>query len=223
MRGCLVLAVKDLRQVLLRGGGAVQAVLLGLLLIFIFSLATPPGQRVPVQTAVSIFWLASCFGLVLVFNTLYRLEEQNGLRTALTMAPMPVQAIWLGKLMAGLVVLLVSQALFAPGLIVFLGLTGEVNPGLLFGSLMGVNLGLCILGSLIGAVSQGREARDSLMTIILFPLLVPLLLGGIRLGSAGLGAGDQAEASGWMGLVAAFDVVFAGAALLLFPYLYRGE
>jgi heme exporter protein B len=72
-------------------------------------------------------------------------------------------------------------------------------------------------------MGHGQGAKDALLTIIVFPLQIPLLLGGIRIG-VGLMQGGALGAQGeWFGLVLAFDAVFAGAALFLFPHVFRGE
>ncbi len=59
--------------------------------------------------------------------------------------------------------------------------------------------------------------------MVLFPLLVPLLLAAWAGGLYFEGALDWAAAAPWLGLAAAFDAVFAAAALILFPYVYSGE
>lgn len=86
-----------------------------------------------------------------------------------------------------------------------------------------VDLGLCILGGLVGAMGHGQGAKDALLTIIVFPLQIPLLLGGIRIGVGLMQGEDLAGLGDWFGLVLAFDAVFAGAALFLFPHVFRGE
>jgi heme exporter protein B len=73
---------------------------------------------------------------------------------------------------------------------------------------------------LIGAVGQGYSGRDSLLTIVLLPLLLPLVLAGIRLGGALLGGREAVQMTEWIGLAGAFDAVFTGLALLLFPFVY---
>ena len=219
----LVIAAKDLRQVLSGGNGLFQAVLLGLLLVFIFSLSSGPGERISPQSAAAIFWISSCFSLVLIFTMLYRLEEENETRMALIMTPMPIQTVWLGKLLGGLSLLVMAQLCFIPAIVVFLA-QETVSSGLgLAGLIVGVDAGLVILGSLLGAVSQGNDTRDSLLSIILFPLLLPLLLGGVKVGGVLL-AGDPLDGvTDWFGIIGAFDVIFAGAAMLLFPYVYGQE
>ncbi|WP_462324123.1 heme exporter protein CcmB [Desulfoplanes sp.] len=219
----LVIAGKDLRQVLTGGNGLFQAVLLGLLLVFIFSLSTAPGERISAQGAAAIFWISSCFSLVLVFTMLYRLEEENETRMALIMTPMPIQTVWLGKLVSGLFLLAMAQCCFIPAIIVFLGqetLSSFLGLVVLIG---GVDVGLVVLGSLLGAVSQGHETRDSLLSIILFPLLLPLLLGGVKVGGTLLAGVPLEGVTDWFGIIGAFDIVFTGAGLLLFPYVYGEE
>ena len=220
IRPALVIAAKDLRLTLSRGTGLVQALLLGLLLIFVFSLSRTPGDLFPAQAAAAVFWLSSLFCQVLVFNGLYSLEEAGGARMALLLAPMPTQAVWLGKGLAGLLLILAAQAIFIPASIAFLG--QHLSEAWLLGlaGLFLIDLGLAALGSLLGALSQGQAGRESLLSIILFPLLIPLLLAGIRITTAAFSGGVGEGLSGWFGLAGAFDAIYLGASLLLFPFVY---
>ena len=219
----LAIARKDLKLAFAGGQGPVQAVLLGLLLVFIFSLSAAPGEHFSPQQAMAIFWLCSSFAVVLIFSLLFRFEEENDTATALLLSPLPVQGLWLGKTMAGLALLLLCQVFFFPAALVFLGLDPGGNPGGLVAMVLAVDAGLCILGGLIGAMGHGQGAKDALLTIIVFPLQIPLLLGGIRIGVGLMQGGTLAAQGEWFGLVLAFDAVFAGAALFLFPHVFRGE
>lgn len=223
LNAALAIAAKDLRLLLSRGTGLVQALLLGLLLIFVFSLSQRVGEVMGPQGASAIFWLASAFCQVLIFNTLFSLEEANSARFGLLLAPVPVQAVWLGKGIAGFTLLLCAQAVFLPAAIVFLGQT--VSPlwhvGLV--TVLLADVGIVALGALLGALSQGQAARESLLSIVLFPLLVPVLLAGIRVGAAAFADDIPEGVESWLGLVAAFDALFLGAGIVLFPFVYGGE
>jgi heme exporter protein B len=216
---CLI-ARKDIGLLLFRGQGVVQAALLGLLLIFLFSLAGS-GSKIQASWMAAVFWLASCFSLVLIFNGLYAVEEEGSAREGLLMAPIPVQSIWLGKALAGGLLLLFLQILFIPAGVVFLG-AGQLSSwstgaGLLFS----VDAGLILLGSLFGALGQGQSTKESLLSVILFPLQIPLIMAGIHVGASLLGPASGSESlSSWFGLILAFDAVFAGAGLILFPFVY---
>ncbi len=219
----LVIAAKDVRQIIAGGNGLFQAVLLGLLLVFLFSLSNEPGERIAPQSVAAIFWISSCFSLVLIFTMLYRLEEENETRLALIMAPISLQTVWLGKLLGGLILLIMAQLCVLPALIIFLGQeTLSSLPGMA-ALIVSVDMGLVILGSLLGAVSQGNATRDTLLSIVLFPLLLPLLLGGVKVGGVLL-MGEPLRGTGnWFGIIGAFDAIFAGASLLLFPSVYGQE
>ncbi len=222
LRPTLTLARKDLKLMASGGQGLIQAALLGLLLIFVFSLSRPAGEVVPAQGAAAIFWLASAFGQVLVFNGLYSLEELTGARLGLLLSPAPRHALWLGKALAGFFLLLACQVLFAPAVVVFLGqdILDWPTWGL---TVLVVDWGLVALGSLLGALAQGQAARESLLTVILFPLLLPLLLSAIKL-TAGVFSGQAPEGyEQWLGMALAFDALFSGAAIFLFPFVYGGE
>jgi heme exporter protein B len=160
---------------------------------------------------------------VLVFNDLFSLEEAQGCHLDLLSSPVPKHSVWLGKGLAGFALLLLSQAVFLPAAAVFLGQDIKGDFFALFLALMGVDWGLAALGALLGALAQGQGARESLFSVILFPLLLPVLLGGIRLFAGsfeGVPAQDEAL---WAGIIVAFDAVFTAAGAFLFPFIYTGE
>lgn len=221
----LTLAVwrKDMALALARGGGIAQALLLGLLLIFVFSLAQGVGERMSPQGAAAVFWISSAFCQVLVFNHLYSLEETNGARLGLLLCPAPAQAVWLGKGGAGLALLALAQAVFLPATVVFLGQEVSGPAGVGLAGLLLTDVGMCALGSLLGALAQGQTAQESLLGIVLFPLLTPLLLAGVSLGAQVLGGSASDGPGAWLGVAAAFDAFFLGAGLLLFSHIYSGD
>ena len=147
----VVICLKDLRLILTRGAGLVQALLLGLLLVFLFSLSLDAGERLAPQAAATMFWLASAFCQVLVFNMLYALEEENGARLGLLVLPAPSQGIWLGKGLAGLLLLICAQAVFLPAAFVFLGQNPGAEPGPALAGLLLTDAGMAASGSLLGA------------------------------------------------------------------------
>ena len=223
LRLTLAVARKDLALTLARGSGLIQALLLGLLLLFVFSLSQGIGERMSPQAAAAVFWLSSAFCQVLIFNQLYALEEVNNARLGLLLCPAPIQGVWLGKALAGLLLLLLAQIIFLPASVIFLGqdIGGPLLPGL--AALLLADLGMCALGSLLGALAQGQAARESLLSIVLFPLFTPLLLSGIGVGAQTLGAASPDGPGGWLGVACAFDALCLGGGLLLVSVIYTGD
>ena len=223
LKSALAIAAKDLHTGLARGSALVQALLLGLLIIFVFSLSQGIGETLSPQGAAAVFWTSSAFCMVLVFTGLYAAEEANGTCIGLLLMPAPPQAVWLGKAAAGLVLLLCAQLVFLPASVVFLGQhIGEYWLHAL-GTLALADIGMAAVGSLLGALSRGRRANESLLSILVFPLLIPLLLAGIRMGAGAFCADLPEGASVWPGIAAAFDALFCGAALVLFGHIYTGD
>lgn len=218
----LALARKDL-SLALRGAGLVQSVLLGLLLVFMFSLSQKTGEIASGQTSAAIFWLSSLFCQTLVFNMLFAFEEQNGARTCLLLSPAPVTGVFLGKAMAGLVLMLLAQILFFPAIMIFLA--QHLSPAWPMGLVMLLlaDAGMVCMGALLGALSQGQTARESLLSLLVFPLLAPLLLAAIKIFGVMFGEQPGEDTFRWLGFAAAFDAIFLALSLLLFRFVYSGD
>lgn len=218
----LAIAKKDLRLAM-RSAGLVQSMLLGLLLVFLFSLSQKTGETVSGQTAAAIFWLSSIFCQTLVFNMLFSYEEANGARTALLLSPCHITGIFLGKALAGLVLILTAQLLFMPAVIVFLGQTmaDSVLQGLAM--LFLADIGLAALGALLGALSQGQTARESLLSLVVFPMAAPLLLAAIRVFASLFCDTGADNDSTWLQFACAYDAIFLSLSLLLFRFVYTGD
>lgn len=218
----LTIAGKDIRLFCRNTGSFIQALLFGLTLIFIFSISIGTGNQASPQEAASIFWLSTIFCQILLFNQLYNIEEINLSRDGLMTSPNLIQGIWLGKALAGLPALCIAQVIFLPAIIIFLN--QHFSDYIIFAliSLFLTDIGLCAAGSLLGAICRGQSSRDALMSIILFPLLMPLLLSSITVCSQSIGAPLENREL-WLGIACSFDAIFLAAGLLLFGFLYKGE
>ena len=224
LNAALTIAAKDLRLMAGQGSALSRPLLLGLLLLALFSLAISGEGKTSPATAAAIFWLVSAFCLTILMTGLFDLEETAKARIGLLLAPIPTQAIWLGKSLAGLGLLAVIQAVLLAVSIIFLDMTWSGDVALALAGLILVDVGIVALGALLASLTGGQTARESLCSLVVFPLLAPQLLAGIRLLSALYG--DVAVAGNgwqWLGIAAAFDAIFIAAALVLFPFLYGGD
>ena len=222
LKNAWAIAVKDITLTAGRGSALVRAALLGALLIVLFSFSLDGAPSASPAAAATIFWLASAFCQTILTTSLFSLEENNKARIGLLLAPMPVQAVWLGKSIAALLPLLVIQAVFLVMSVVFLGQSWEGNVVLALAAIVLVDIGVVSLSALLGSLARGQTARESLCSLVLFPLLIPLFLAGIRILAEVYGAQSGAGLR-WLGVAAAFDAVYMAASLLLFPLLYGGD
>ncbi len=223
MKSALSLLIKkDFSLFFLRGGGLGQAILLGLLLIFVFSLSQEIGEHINARSLATLFWLSSTFCMILIFNNLHVLDEHNGVKTALHLMPSSILFIWLSKAICGILFMLLAQTLFFIALIVFCNAVIYIDLLNLLIVLLLVDIGMATCGALLGTLAVGHTGKESLLTIVLFPLLTPLLLAGIEI-FANFFSPQSVEISSWLGIVLAFDALFTALALLLFPFIYTPE
>ena len=76
-----------------------------------------------------------------------------------------------------------------------------------------------MLGTLFSAVTLKARARELLLPLVLFPLMIPVILGTVRSMGILLGAGDSQKALAWIRLLVGFDVTFLTAGFLIFDWV----
>jgi heme exporter protein B len=112
------------------------------------------------------------------------------------------------------------QALVLPLVAVLLHAEmARVLPALIVVLLLG-NLGFAALATLFAAMTVRARAREVMLPVLLLPLLVPVLIGGVKATEAALRGGFGA-AVGALGVLAAFDAIFVVAGVLLFEQVIR--
>ncbi len=216
----LPLIKKDILLFFLRGGGFGQAILLGLLLIFVFSLSQNIGEQISARAVATLFWLASTFSMILIFNSLHSIEEHNNAKTALSLMPSPIHTLWFAKVLSGFLFMIISQIFFFLAILVFCNIVLHNPIFEVLTNLVLIDIGMTACGALLGALAIGQGGKESLLSIILFPLLTPLLLAGIEIFSA-LFTQEELVPQSWFIMALAFDALFIALALILFPFIYN--
>ena len=216
LRGTLLLAGKELRAEA-RGWVAVQGVaLFAVLAVLMFSFSLGPDGETLRRLAPGLLWLAVTLASLLSAGRSFAVEHEAETLESLLAHPVPRESLFLGKALAGFV-LLGAVALGALALeIVLYGLPAPRAGVALLGGLVAAPLGLALTGTFYGAVSASAPAREALLPMLLLPVLVPLVIASTQVTAAGF-AGD--DALGWLALLAAFDGILLALALALFPFL----
>ncbi len=194
---------------------------LACVLVFSFAFVEESGQPVE-HAAAGILWVAVAFSATLALGRTFERERQSDTLRALLAAPVERAAIYLGKLIALLVLLIGIDAVLVPltGLL-FHAPLGRA-PWLLAGLVVTGTAGLAIVGTLFAALLVKAQSRDVLLPVALYPLTVPVIMGGVR-GTAAIFAvePDLAIAQTWLAMLVSFDVVFLVLALWTFAPVMR--
>ena len=184
-------------------------------LVFAFALLKE-GQALD-DGAAGILWIAIAFAGTLALGRAFERERQSETLRALLLAPAARPAIYVGKLL-GIVALLVSAEIVLIPLVALLFQAPLLrHPFWLVVILLTGTLGFAAVGTLFAAMLVRARSRDVLLPVLLYPITVPVIIAGVRATAALLQPElDTAIVRFWVSLLFAFDVVFVTLALWTF-------
>jgi heme exporter protein B len=186
----------------------------------VFAFALVKEGQAPEDGAAGILWIAVSFAGTLALGRTFERERQAETLRALLLAPAPRPAIYVGKLL-GIVAMLVGTELILVPLVAFLFQAPLfAHPGWLSLVLVSGTLGFSSVGTLFAAMLVRLRSRDVLLPVLLYPITVPVIIAGVRATAALLQPEVEFEiVRFWVALLLTFDVVFVTLALWTFEPL----
>jgi heme exporter protein B len=188
--------------------------------VLVFAFALVREGSVVVDAAAGILWIAIAFSGTLALGRTFERERYAETLRALLLAPAPRAAIYVGKLLGIVLLLIVAEAMLVPLVSLLFSAPFFARPLLFFGLLVAGTVGFASVGTLFAAMLVRSRTRDIMLPILLYPITVPVIIAGVR-GTAALLADkpDEAVALMWIALLLGFDVVFVTLALWTFEPL----
>jgi heme exporter protein B len=213
------IAMKDLRTERRSKAGFNSVAAMGVTILVLFGFALGPDAQSLRDAAAGALWLAVLFAGVLSFNRSYQVELESDALEPLLLYPGARWTIFSGKVLANLVFVGLMLVIVVPiGLVLFQVPVPGAWATLLLVLLLGV-LGLVSLGTFYAAMASRSRAREVLLPLLLFPMLVPVLLAAMEASKALLAGDLMHEAGLWIRLLVAFDVIFIVATHLAFEHV----
>ena len=188
--------------------------------VLVFAFALVKEGKPPEDGAAGILWIAIAFAGTLALGRGFERERQAETLRALLLAPAPRPAVYVGKLL-GIVALLIGAEVVLVPLVALLYQAPLLKyPGWLALILLTGTLGFCAVGTLFAAMLVRARSRDVLLPILLYPVTIPVIIAGVR-GTAALleSPADLPIANLWIAMLAFFDVVFLTLSLWMFEPL----
>jgi heme exporter protein B len=189
--------------------------------VLIFSFAFVMEEGVPVEgAAAGILWIAVAFSGTLALGRTFERERYGETLRALLLAPASRPAIYAGKLLGMVLLMLATEIVLTPMVAFLFHAPLFARPWLLATLLVLGTIGFASVGTLFAAMLVRSRTRDVLLPILLYPVTIPVIIAGVR-GTAALvqTPPDEAVATLWIGLLVSFDVVFLTLALWTFEPL----
>ena len=186
------------------------------MVMFAFALKT---DEVVEKVAPGLVWLATLFSLLILVQRAFAIETADGATEAMRAAGVDPAGIFLGKALALAAQLAVLEILLLILAVVLYN--SKLHAGgvvLLVTTLLAATIGLALVGTLYGGLAAGVRGRETLLPLLLLPVVAPVLIGATRATEAALGTSGAVVSDGWpwLGLLGVFVALFSVGGTLAF-------
>lgn len=215
MRDALLIAGKDLR---IEGRSRVvvsQVLPFALLALVMFAFALNANRQALRDFTPGLFWVAVLFSALLAIQRAFAIEAADRTSDSLRLSGIEPASIFAGKMLAVVAQLLALEAVLLVGVLVFYEASID-SFGLLLVTSVVAAVGVAAAGTLYGALTAGISGSETLLPILLLPVLAPVLIGATRAFDDAFGSA-AVNGWAWLALLGLFAVVY-----LLFGLLSYG-
>ena len=217
LRDAVLVLGKDLRLEFRSRVIINQVLPFAVLVLVLFAFALDPDRRLLTQATPGLFWLAVLFSTLLALQRAFGVESADGVTDALRLSGLEPAGIFLGKAAGIAVHLLALEVVLGLGVTLFYGATPH-GPVLLVSTCLAATAGLAAVGTLYGVLSAGMRVRDTLLPLLMLPVVAPVLIAATEAFAA---AYDQASGEGWrwVGLLTIFALLYLAIGIFAFEPL----
>lgn len=185
--------------------------------LLLFSFALGPDTKLLEKNAGGYLWLAILFASTLALGESFRVETENACLDGLRMAPADARAIFLSKALGNTALLVGLGTLLIPVMVALFGVKLVLGWGALLLTLVLGCMALAAPGTVYAAIANNARARDVLLPLLLFPLVIPALLASAKAMTLVLQGDPMNQLNSWFGLLIGFNLIYWGLGFLLFP------
>jgi len=217
MERCIAIAKKDLTAEF-RTKQMLNSMLMFaflILLIFSFSFSGLRGSHDRItELAPGMLWITIMFAGMLGLSRSFALEQEENCIEGLKLCPVDRSAIYVGKMLSNLVLMLIMEA---ATIIVFIIIFSYTIPNIFWLALVILlgTIGFLAVGTLVSALTLNAQTREILLPVLLFSVLFPLIMVLVP-ATADVLTGTSAIPK--IRLLCVYDIVFFLISLVVFEY-----
>jgi heme exporter protein B len=216
-RDALLVGGKDLRIEMRSRVMTTQVAPYAVLVLLLFGFAFDQNHSVLSQAGPGLFWVAVLLCSLLSVQRSFAVESSDGARDGLRLAGLDPAGIFLGKAAAVAVQLVVLEIILGVGVVVLFG-TELHDPALLVVSAAAATVGLAAAGTVYGMIATTLRVRETLLPLLLLPVVAPVLLAATQCWMAALGL-SAVHGWKWLSLLGCFAVMYVAIGVVFFATL----
>ena len=193
--------------------------LFGLLVILMFHFAFEPDSLETERYGPGMLWMTFVFAGLLGMNRAFAGERENDSLQGLKLAPISWGAIYLGKMLANVVFMLIAETVILGCFVLFFNFDLWSRLGWMCGITLLGTTGFASLGTILAGISMNTRMSDVMLPLLLLPLALPLVIGAVN-STAAIFTDPPGEFLGfWVRFLVVFNIIFVTLPLLLFDYV----
>ena len=216
-RDAALVAGKDLRIEARSRVATNQVAPFAVVVLVLFGFALDPDRGVLGRASAGLFWVAVLLSLLLAVQRSFAVEAGDGSGDGLRLSGLDPAGIFLGKAAAVAAQLVLLEVVLALGIVVLYD-ADLGGPVLLLATAVAATVGLAAAGTVYGVLASGLKVRDTLLPLLLLPVVAPVLLGATRAWEVGMGISVD-DGWRWAQLLAVFAAVYVTLGVLAFGAL----
>ncbi len=187
-----------------------------LIVILVFSFSFELRVERVKQIAPGVLWVAFTFAGMLGLSRSFILESDQGCLDGLLLCPVDRSVIYFGKMLSNLLFISITEAIILPLYFALFNLPFKL---LLLPIIVLGTVGFSAVGTLFSAMTVHVRAREVMLPILLFPIVMPALIAAVKLTGGILDGQAWSEMTHWLQLLVGFDVIFLAVSYMAFDYV----
>ena len=187
-----------------------------LIVVFVFNFSFELRVDMIKQVAPGVLWVTISFAGMLGLGRSFIQERDQGCLDGLLLTPVDRSAIYLGKMLGNLLFISIIEVVIVPLFLALFNL--PFKPMLLPVVFLGT-LGFAAVGTLFSAMSVQARAREVMLPILLFPIVIPVLIAAVKMTAGLVDDLPWSELVRWFRLLAGFDIIFLTVCYVTFDFV----
>ena len=217
LRDAWLIALKDIRIEIRSRIVTNQIIPYALLILVLFGFALDADTETLRDTGPGLFWVAILLVAILAIQRAVDIENSEAALERLLLSSLSPISIFLGKVLGLFLQLLLLELLLTLAMVALFDVS--INDYLLM-IVSGViaTVGIASVGTLYGVIATGLGVRETLLPVLLLPVLAPVVIGATRTFGDAFGR-VNADGWAWVGLLSVFAVMYTLVGMLAYGQL----
>ena len=213
------ISAKDIKVELQRKELLLLTIIFSFTCVVIFNISIDVSRDSYIRVLPGILWVTIFFTSVLGLNRFLSRERDSGNFEALLLLPISRDILFLGKVTTLFLFMIILEILIFPIFTIIFDLN-IIHTSIILVAVL-ATLGISVIGTIIGSMTSNTGVRETLLPILLFPLIFPMLLAAIEVTGSVLRGETWTEYNKWIQLLAVIDIMFSIVCSFLFTYVMK--